>query len=137
MLISFVLAVFLRYGTFSWVQAEGNQSQQITIMIILYAALHVVTNYYSNFFRRKNGEELISVLKEEAVFYVLLVIVYFLIHETNTISRMMTVYLVILQTAFMFAFRVLFKRYMITSYRMGRFSKRLILITKTGEADEL
>ena len=137
MFISFLLAVFLRYGTWLWSKAEGNQSQQIIIMIILYIALHVVTNYYSNFFRRTNAQELLSVLKEEAVFYVLLIIVYFLIHSTYLLSRMMTVYLVLLQTVFMFLFRVLFKRYMINNYRQGRFSKRLILITKQKDAGRL
>ena len=137
MVISFVIAVFLRYGTWQWTRAEGNQSQQITIMVILYIALHVVTNYYSNFFRRKNAEELVSVLKEEAVFYILLLVVYFLIHATNILSRMMTAYLVVLQTVLTFLFRVCFKRYMITRYRQGRFSNRLILITKTGEAAKL
>ena len=134
MFLAFVIAVFFRYGTFRWDIAEGNQSQQITIMVILYIALHVVTNYYSDFFRRKNAEELVSILKEEAVFYILLIIVYFLIHSTYLLSRMMTIYLVILQTVFMFVFRVLFKHYMITNYRQGRFSKRLILITKQKEA---
>ena len=137
MLLSFVLAVCLRYGTFSWVKAEGNQSQQIIIMLILYVALHVVTNYYSDFFRRKTWEELFSILEEEAVFYVLLVIVYFLIHQANTLSRLMTVYLVLLQTVLMFVFRTLFKRYMMTGYRMGHFSRRMILITKASEADTL
>ena len=137
MFLAFVLAVFLRYGTFWWAEAEGNQSQQIIIMAILYTALHVVTNYYSAFFRRKNMEELVSILKEEAVFYILLLIVYFLIHSTNLLSRMMTIYLVILQTLFMFLFRVLFKHYMITNYRQGRFSRRLILITRRGSAVEI
>ena len=106
-------------------------------MLILYVALHVVTNYYSDFFRRKTWEELFSILEEEAVFYVLLVIVYFLIHQANTLSRLMTVYLVLLQTVLMFVFRTLFKRYMMTGYRMGRFSRRMILITKASEADTL
>ena len=137
MFLAFVIAVFLRFGTFNWGVAEGNQSQQIIIMVILYIAQHVVTNYYSAFFRRKNMEELVSILKEEAVFYILLLIVYFLIHSTNLLSRMMTIYLVILQTLFMFLFRVLFKHYMITNYRQGRFSKRLILITRRGSAVEI
>lgn len=137
MLLSFIIAVYLRYGTFLWSKAEGNQSQQITIMVILYIALHVVTNYYSDFFRRKSTEEMASILKEETIFYILLLVVYFLIHSTNLLSRMMTVYLVFLQTVFMFLFRVLFKRYMINNYRQGRFSKRLILVTKRKDADSL
>ncbi len=134
MILAFLLAVFFRYGTWNWVEAEGNQSQQITLMVILYVALNVVTNYYSSFFKRRFSQELWAVIKEEIVFYTVLLVVYFLIHETGSLSRLMTFYLVLFQTLFTILFRSLLKQYMLKSYTKGRFVKRMILISTRQEA---
>ena len=116
MVLAFLLAVFIRYGTWIWVEAEGNQSQQITMMVILYVALNVVTNYYADFFKRKPVQELWAVIKEEFVFYIALLVAYFLIHATGSLSRLMTFYLVLLQTIFTMLFRTLLKQYMLKAY---------------------
>ena len=133
--VSFAGAVFLRYKTLNMTAAEGNQSQQFIIMIILYIALHMVTNYYSDFFRRSPLQEFASVLKEEILFYTFLVVVYFLIHSTLMLSRLMIFYLAVLQTILTFAFRLLLKQYLIRIYRFGRFSKRLVLVTVSDWAE--
>ena len=133
--ISFVGAVFLRYRTWNMSLAEGNQSQQFVLMIILYAALHMVTNYYSDFFQRSKAQEFASVLREEIVFYALLVVVYYLIHSTLQLSRLMLVYMALLQTFLTFLFRILLKQYLIRVYRFGLYSKRLVLVTVSEWAE--
>ena len=137
MVLAFLLAVFIRYGTWIWVEAEGNQSQQITMMVILYVALNVVTNYYADFFKRKPVQELWAVIKEEFVFYIALLVAYFLIHATGSLSRLMTFYLVLLQTIFTILFRTLLKQYMLKAYTKGRLVNRMILISVRKEAGEI
>ena len=132
--VSFVFAVFLRYRTFNWVQAEGNQSQQIILMIILYIALNMFTNFYMDFFKRKNAVEFWAILKEEVVFYPLLLVAYFLMHASYTLSRLVMVYMVVLQTCLTFLFRYLLKQYMMKAYKNGRFANHMILISTQKEA---
>ncbi len=135
-LVSFMLAVLLRYKTLDWVRAEGNQSQQIILMIILYIALNMVTNYYTNFFKRKNAAEFWAIIKEEMVFYPFLLVVYFLMHTTASLSRLMIFYMVILQTFFTYLFRYLLKQYMMRAYKNGRLVNHMILISTRKEAKD-
>ena len=134
---SFLFAVLLRYRTIDWAKAEGNQSQQIILMIILYVALNMLTNYYTNFFKRKNGEEFWAIIKEEVVFYPLLLVAYFLMHATSTLSRLVILYMAIIQTCLTYLFRYLLKQYMMKAYKNGRFVNHMILISTTRESAQI
>ena len=137
MVVSFTLSVRLRYGVWGWAMAEGDQRQQIIIMVILYIAINMLTNYYSEFFSRNIKQEFWAVLKEEAVFYITFLIVYFLIHSIGSISRLMTFYLVICQTALTFLFRILLKKYMLQTYKRGRSANRMVLVSTREEAADV
>ncbi len=132
--VSFSLAVLLRYHTFDWARAEGNQSQQIILMIIMYIALNMVTNYYTNFFKRKNAAEFWAIIKEEMVFYPFLLVVYFMMHTTSSLSRLVIFYMVVLQTFFTYLFRYLLKQYMMKAYKNGRLVNHMVLVSTRKEA---
>ncbi len=136
-ILSFILAVAVRYHTFIWIDAEGNQSQQIIIILILYTALHLIFDFYQNFFRRGKGEELRSIIREVIIFYVCLIVVYYLIHNVDALARLMILYMAIFHLFLAFALRLAFKYYMATTYKGGRHSSRMLVITKTPAARDI
>ena len=103
--LSFCIAVAMRYGTFSWAEAYGDQRQQILVIITLYAAITMFTNYYSTFFARGKIDELYAVLREEIIFFVMLVVALYLIHPADSVSRLLMVYFFLVNTLLMYFFR--------------------------------
>ena len=135
--LSFCIAVAIRYGTFSWAEAYGDQRQQILVIITLYAAITMFTNYYSTFFARGKIDELYAVLREEIIFFVMLVVALYLIHPADSVSRLLMVYFFLVNTLLMYFFRFILKAYMFRIYKNGRYGHLLFLVSKSREAEKI
>ena len=135
--LSFCIAVAIRYGTFSWAEAYGDQRQQILVIITLYAAITMFTHYYSTFFARGKIDELYAVLREEIIFFVMLVVALYLIHPADSVSRLLMVYFFLVNTLLMYFFRFILKAYMFRIYKNGRYGHLLFLVSKSREAEKI
>ncbi len=135
--LSFCIAVAIRYGTFSWREAYGDQRQQIIVIITLYSAINMFTNYYSTFFARGKIDELYAVLREEIIFFVMLVVALYLIHPSDSVSRLLMIYFFLVNTLLMYLFRFILKAYMFRVYKNGRYGHLLFLVSRSGEAEKI
>ncbi len=135
--ISFCIAGALRYGSFDWAEVYGNQTQQITLILVLYTAVYLFTNQYSTFFARGKIDELYAVVKEEAVFFTVLLVAFYLLHPADSISRLLMVYFVLINTLLCYAFRFILKAYMFRIYKNGRYAHQLILVSTSQEAPRI
>ncbi len=131
--ISFCIAGALRYGSFDWSKVYGNQTQQITLILVLYSVVYFFTNQYSTFFARGKIDELYAVVREEVIFFTALLVAFYLIHPTDSISRLLMVYFVLVNTLLLYLFRFVLKAYMFRIYKNGRYSHKLVLVSTAEE----
>jgi len=94
-------------------------------------------NYYTNFVRRGKLVELVSLLQEEILFYSLLVLVYYFMHDSGSLARLLLFYMVAFSTALIYGSRQLLKLYLTRIYRTGKNSNRLVLISTSKEAGDI
>ncbi len=132
--ISFCIAGALRYGSFNWEEMYGNQTQQITLILVLYSAVYFFTNQYNTFFARGKIDELYAVIREEVIFFTILLVAFYLIHPADTISRLLMLYFVFVNTLLLYLFRLALKAYMFRIYKKGRYAHKLVLVSTAKEA---
>lgn len=83
--------------------------------------------------RRDSISEVKSVIRLEALTYSVTIFLLFICHESNTISRLVIFYMLILQTVFMCTSRILWKKHVIKSFERNESKQLAMFIISSKE----
>lgn len=136
-LCSCAAAFWIRFERFYGVGAHGDQSWQVIFMCLIYILINVFINFNYHFFRRGFFEELVSVLRQEVVFAIIWVVLLYVMHRTDSLSRLVFGYFIVINALITYIVRLCFKQYMVRIYKHSKYSSRLLLVTNSVQADSV
>ena len=135
LLVSAAAAFGLRFGLFFGRSETGDQVWHVIFMGLLFITVNVFVRFNEFFFRRSPLEEAREVIRMEAIFAVSWVALLYLMHRTNELSRTVFGLFLLINIPLTCAARLLFKRYMITIFKKGRYSSRMLLLTTSDRVE--
>ena len=139
-LLGFQLAYGLSYLLLSWHVGSLNESfytYQEFVLFILQVAVSLIIQPYNHILRRRNDTELMRVLDMTAVIMVLDIIYLFIVKESYIISRKFFLTLIVLAVFIMWAFRVVYKKYLQSKKGVQGGDRSLIVFTYSKQAEEV
>ncbi|MDO4439420.1 MAG: sugar transferase [Eubacteriales bacterium] len=140
-LIALLIGNFLAYYT-RYRDGIVNYYNSDTMWLVLSIALiYIFVSVFStanrHFFRRGYLEEFIGVVKLLALTLLGLVVELYIFHKSSLLSRLVFGYFTIYATALIYLNRILLKKYMLKTYKYGRFSNRLLIVTSSDRVDTI
>lgn len=136
-LTSLAIAFCIRYGTIWGQDQHGDRMWLVMFMVVLYAAINIFEDFNDHFFRRGLFREIENVIKAEVVFALTLLLLLFLLHRSSELSRLIFGYFIIANTFLMTTARVVFKQWMVKSYKRSKYSSRLLIVTTSARAESV
>lgn len=136
-LTSLAIAFGIRYGAIWGQDQHGDRLWLVMFMVVLYAAINIFVDFNDHFFRRGLFREVENVIKAEVVFALTLLLLLFLLHRSSELSRLIFGYFIIANTFLMTAARVVFKQWMVKSYKKSKYSSRLLIVTTSARAESV
>jgi len=137
--ISYVIARYMRiYLPFGIRITEETIWFPIYVLCVLGCILwNLMRNKYSGFFERGYFIELEEVLKYNFVQFAFLSSCVYLFRLELDFSRLMLVYFVICNTFFCYLIRIFFKVFINKTYRRGRGSEKILIVTEEKLLDQI
>lgn len=136
-LFSCAVAFWLRFERFYGTASHGDQSWQMIFMCLLYILLNVFIDFNHHFFRRGYFDELVSVIRLEIIFSISWIVLLFVMHRTDSLSRLVFGYFIVFNTVLTYLARLCFKQYMVRIYKNSKYSRRLLLVTDSKKMEEV
>lgn len=136
-LCSSALAFWIRFEHVYGSYEHGDQSWQIIFMCLLYILINVFVNFNHHFFRRGYFEELVSVIRQQIIFSICWVLLLYIMHRTNSLSRLVFGYFIVINGILTYVVRLCFKKYMVEVFKHSRYSSRLLLVASSDKAEQL
>lgn len=106
-------------------------------MCLLYILLNVFIDFNHHFFRRGYFDELVSVIRLEIIFSISWIVLLFVMHRTDSLSRLVFGYFIVFNTVLTYLARLCFKQYMVRIYKNSKYSSRLLLVTDSKKMEEV
>lgn len=137
LVISFVLAAFIRFGrvTVTWYSTIYSLSS--LVIFLLYIVIFYRYDTYSKLFKRGFIEEFLTVVKMNAILAVLLTTILFLLQQGTNYSRLFYLYFFIIQIPLNYGARLLYKILFLDFYRNSSASKKLMIVTTSLQVEEV
>ena len=135
--VSLGIAFWMRYQLIFGRFQSWDQLWILIMTVILYAFIAIFMETNRHFFRRGMFEEFVNIVKSEIVLSVVLVLMLFLMHRSGDLSRLVFGYFIVANTFVMLVLRLIFKQYMIKVYKKSKYSSRLLVVTPSGQAEEV
>lgn len=133
-IISYMLALYLRFGTVGE-QYARNFHYTIGLYLILACTLYnLFVNANNNFIQRGYYVEFIAITKYIIVSVLMVIAVLYLTKEGQNFSRIVIAYFGIFDLAFTYISHILFKKYLLIFYRKGNNSSKVMIITDSNHA---
>lgn len=139
-LLGFQIAYRLSYWILLWYDSSPNESfytYQAWVLFFLQVLTSLIILPYSHILRRGNKKEMLRVVKMTAVIMVLDIIYLFIVKQTYIISRVFFFTLAVLAALIMGAFRVIYKKILLTKKGVNGGKRALILFTYSDKAEEV
>lgn len=133
--VSLTISLHIRFDR--WVWQSGEDQWILYFVLLVYLVVGLVFDFYRHFFRRGYLEEFRRVLESEFVVFLIIISLLYLIHRSEELPRLVFGYFILTNTVLMYVVRLLFKHFMVNSYRTGRHSSRLLVVTNSQRAAQL
>ncbi len=124
-----------RYGRLYGVRGHWDMVWMLVLFLVAYTALALLLDFHRHFFRRGAVDELRQVLKGQLLLYLAMLAILYAMHRSDDLSRMVSAYFLVLNTALTYAARLLFRQLMLKGYRRSRYSSRLLLVAGMADAE--
>ncbi len=108
----------------------------LTLFLVVYMVLVLLSDPYRHFFRRSTLEELKQVMKMELLLYLTILAILYLAHQSEELSRLVSAYFLTAYFILSNGVRLSFKQLMLKGYRRSRYSNRLLLVAGIAEAEK-
>lgn len=136
-LLAYALAVIVRlHVSVGTIEAQSNLIA-CAVALAIGLLYQMVTDENRHFFRRTYFEEFVCVARQTFVVVAGLVIVLFLGGGIKVYSRLIFVIFAFLDFQLEYAFRILFKKYMLDSFRVSNGSAKMLVITNSAMAGDV
>ena len=136
-IVSNYLAYYTRYKE-TIVQYYNSDTMWLLASICtIYILVSIFSTANRYFFRRGYLEEFIGVLKLIAMTLLGLVVELYLTHKSAGLSRLVFGYFAAYAMLFIYLNRILLKKYMLKTYKFGRFSSRLLIVTSSDRVNKI
>lgn len=134
---SYMIAYFIRFHGEKGA-LESREIMQIYLPFLLICMLNnFFTNEYKRFFQRGYYYELIRVLRYNLILFVGTGFYIYAFRLELEFSRLLLGYFVVINTAFTYLVRVVFKKYMNRNYKKSRGSDKILVVTTSQEMDNV
>ncbi len=137
-IISFLLAVWIRYGSAGYFLLDlGSYGMAFVIIISLYVAIYYLYDTYSRFFKRGFLDEMVMVIKINIILAVTITTVMFLFREGASYSRLFFLCFFILNVLINYIARQYYKVLLLSVYKNSASSAKIMIITTLEQAKKL
>lgn len=137
LILSLIVAFYIRYGIFIGINKKWDQLWLLAIMVFLMVFIGTVFEFHYLFFRRGPFDELYAVVKAQVVFSVLWILSLYLLHQAHILSRLVFTYFTVTNVVLTYSCHLLLKQYMIKIYRKSKYSSRLLLVTTRSQVEKV
>ena len=126
----------MRYGILFGVYEPWDGCWILFLFLAAYILFVLLFDPYRHFFRRSVLEELKQVLKATLLPYLAIIALLYLAHQSEELSRLVSAYYLTAFLPITFGARLAFKQLMLKGYRRSRYSRRLLLVAGTLDAED-
>ena len=133
-LLALILAVFLRFGTFT-PEDPIRFIRSALLLIILVLLEASLSRNYSGILRREGPQELFASVSFTTVVMAGLIIALYILRIAEPYSRLVYAYTWILSSVFVFCGRTLLRKRILRRPDKGAISRRVLIITNSTEAE--
>lgn len=137
LMLAYTLSNYIRLGSLweNGLPIDGTAS--VFYLLTVYLLVYFFRGSSRAFFRRGPWAEFVIVFKRNL--YVLIVIVFtlYFVKEAQQMSRLIVVYTMVLSVTIMYSFHSFYKLYLMNHFQKSIHSKRLIILTTSGRAEEI
>jgi exopolysaccharide biosynthesis polyprenyl glycosylphosphotransferase len=133
-LLSFLLATWIRYGGITREWIENMYGVAFAIILLVYIAVYYLYDTYSRLFKRGFIEELITVTKINCWQAATLSMFMFILQEGATYSRLFFVSFFLINILITYIARQYFKVLLLAVYKKSDSSSKLMIVTTSDQA---
>ena len=76
-------------------------------------------------------------IRLEIIFSISWIVLLFVMHRTDSLSRLVFGYFIVFNTVLTYLARLCFKQYMVRIYKNSKYSSRLLLVTDSKKMEEV
>lgn len=125
-----------------WIRYEDAWTKQnlpfiLMLFLGMYLLIAALSGLGENFFSRGAFDEAVQVVKLHLLLLVLTTVFLYLNRRGADVSRLVFGYFHVLDICLMYIARSLLKRYLFQHYKIGQRSRRLLLVSDTGQAEDI
>ncbi|MFV0343651.1 MAG: nucleoside-diphosphate sugar epimerase/dehydratase, partial [Anaerocolumna sp.] len=133
-LVSFILAMIIRYGSVKLDAISSLYLSTLFVIILGYVGIHEISNKSKNIFKRGFAEEGYSVFKDQFKILAVLVIFLYVTKQGSAYSRVFVAIFLIINYLVTYVLRSYLKVYMLAYYKKSTSSNKVLLITTSDRA---
>lgn len=137
LVISFVLAAWIRFGRVTALWYSNLYSLASVIIILLYVVIYYRYDTYSKLFKRGYIEEFLMVIKINSILAVLLTTILFLLQQGTAYSRLFYLCFFIINIPLTYGVRLLYRILFLELYKNSSASKKLMIVTTSDHAEQV
>lgn len=136
-LLSFGIVTFIRTGHIWDFGIMGSRFSVLLFIVFSYIMISFFRNAKKDFFKRGLYAEMVDVVKGLSWLVGVGIIALFCMKRSTDFSRLVVGYGYVLSICLVYAFRCLYKKYLVSVYKKSLSSKRLVIVTLSDKADEI
>lgn len=133
--LSALIAYWLRYERFIGVNEHGDQLWLLGIMLLISFVLSLAVDFNHHFSRRGYFAELMAVCKKQMIFSVVWIVALYLAHRAALLSRLVFGYFFIVNILLTYVSHLLMRVYLEKVFKNSRYSNRLLLVTTRNRVE--
>lgn len=135
--VSLTLAYLIRYHKLFGVEHHFDQDWVIYVFMFMYFMVGITHDWYRKMFRRGWIAEFRSIAFQEIIVAGCIVIFVYMLHRSADVSRLVYGYFFTINTVLLWVARLLFKKYMYSVYRSGRYSNKMLIVLSNENAENV
>lgn len=136
-LAAYALAVFIRKHTSTDLLSSENNLIAFDIALVLCLLNTLILDGNANFFKRDKWSEFRHVFRYTLIVTIGLVFVLFLTRQIDLFSRAIFMYFAVFNFVFTYALHMVFKKFMLESYKKSVSSDKMLIVTNYAMAQKV